>query len=1745
MAINLSIAPYFDDFDENKHYHKIVFKPGNSVQLRELTQSQTIIQDQIRKLGKFILSEGSRVSGAKIFLDHSTVAVKTEYTTDLIEDFENYLNLYVTGSVSKIVGKITKLNTTNGTIFVKPVSTSLYKTFEDGETLYIFPTKELALQSILDEGFFDSVYTTTVANGSIVQINTVTGNVYTQKLNSATPLNVQVGDQLTSNVLSNYYSVISISKDNIITVNKPLEKEIKLGDTLTVTKKSSKSVLEVGVTDGVFFNHGYFVKCPEQSFIPDENTQYPTCSVGFRYNETLKDYVDDTSLLDPAVKSTNYTAPGADRYVVLLEMTQKYISDTGELDLVADEKFIELIRLNQGKPVLINERSTLGELRHTLARQLFDHAGHFIIDPFKIQFSETELKNANTANLTIQISPGRAYFNGYEFELRVPNYLKASKPLSYEQRSNSAISMQQGSSLKVNSISGTLGVSNVSIVGLYKSTNTSQSNLIGTAEAKSYQCSGNNQYDLFLTNIKITKANCSIANVVSVANSPSSPIFKANSILLNGRSWVQDQQQGSYIFTMPGVVNNYNPGLSVVSLTVKTVPANAYISGTTIIADAKPGYKYLATGNVATQKAQIIYDVTALDNNGVYKKADKIPLTKLTTTANTTTSKLALTGTSYTGNVKVTAHYVIYNVQPRQKVDIDANCIVTVTDCNCACLWYSDIDRVYGVWEISANTFKGEWKPYTAYKVGDVVSRSYNVKIQDSEKQLYRCTANVANFTNFEPENLDNWVYGANVWFSLWEKETQAKDYKISNGQTATLYDHGRLYINSPGKVFYVGFSYMQHSAGDYISYNSYSTANVNSNLIYNDPNQGTFDLQNSLDFRPRRNDLIGCQCCLCKTDPLSANNKITNANTIIAPSLPNANIAGLGQIVYSGNFWLPRIDIVILNANKKFKLIEGVAKENPIPPKVPDGAMRIATIYYKAGVSSIKDIKIVYDTHRRYTMDDIGKLDKRISRVEYYNSLTLSEQSTLNKSKSDSLLSQRLSSGFLADSFEDYSIVDAANPEFDCLIDINDQCAKPAIQYNRIELSHDSDSSTQAIKNKLYYLPYIVNDTDAIVTKNEFFTGETNLNTFSSVNLNGFLTLFPSVDNWVDTVTKPDINIISGTVADTLTFKPKTTEETLIQNFKDSSTRKSKENEKNTVQSVVEQVSSKSTQTLTDLQENVIPFARSIPIQLKATGMVPYQKIYVYINDVMVNSYCIAGTNPLGEIVKLEIIEGGSDYSPTNTSIGFIGTNTSIAQANVAIVDGKVVGVDLSNRGKGYLKTTTTEIIGIGSGAKVVPYFNSMYGADLYTNNLGDITITLDLPNDEFLKFSSGELTITVCDHPTAIKYSKCKASAKFTSKGDIKTITKQNTITLVADAKLGTVNQTKFNTIPTYSEQTLPVKTDFVYIPVVSGNTVYSLTSKDVTIANLSSTITSSIYKIFKQDNSALTQKVSTTTPSTILSSSVLISDVKFDSSAYLTFNSNSSITIAKDTSNTSFYSMVYKTQIQLPDYVVFKTPIKLTVLDSNIDVTVSDIAYNLDANTKNVIFETNFNKSVNFSSLENVSKTVYFDVDYGIQCDVDTKNLQLYFDGLTKNLVTGNTEIVPISTNTNLGIVANNAVKSIEASKSNNPVINQLATSQNTFSPIHIEIYNKYVTSGLKIISDEQLTALSTYEYFAKLLNFFDRSDATKDTFNFLFETLRYEMENDHVSYRPDTRDTLIPIKNRIYELGTKVLQSKSTK
>ena len=140
----------------------------------------------------------------------------------------------------------------------------------------------------------------------------------------------------------------------------------------------------VSIDTGVFFVGGFFVFNNSNTIVFDTSTNAPSGRVGLLIVESTKDSDDDTSLLDPASGSYNYAAPGATRYKVELSLKAKDITAADPVQQLADENFIQLLKVVDGKKNEEVKYPMYGELGKTLARRTHDESGDYTITPFNL-----------------------------------------------------------------------------------------------------------------------------------------------------------------------------------------------------------------------------------------------------------------------------------------------------------------------------------------------------------------------------------------------------------------------------------------------------------------------------------------------------------------------------------------------------------------------------------------------------------------------------------------------------------------------------------------------------------------------------------------------------------------------------------------------------------------------------------------------------------------------------------------------------------------------------------------------------------------------------------------------------------------------------------------------------------------------------------------------------------------------------------------------------------------------------------------------------------------------------------------------------------------------------------------------------------------------------------------------------------------------------------------------------------------
>lgn len=416
---NLNIAPYYDDFNEDKNYYRVLFKPGKNVQARELTTLQSILQNQIEKFGKHFFKDGSMVIPGNIGYDDKFDCVEIE-SIHLGIPVGDYLNELVgkviRGEKSRVKAKIqavlsdSESERNNNTLYIKYKSSSqsnfVSKTFEDGENL-------------------------------IIQ------------------------DDVT-------YSVGTIRANNTFAT--------------TISNNSTSTGSAVKISEGVYFIRGFFLTIAKQTLILDQYSNKPSYRVGLLVKETFaaasNEFID---LLDNSQGFYNFAAPGADRLLLETELFKKPLDDYDDVNFVQllkiENGIIDSVVKNTDYNILLKElaRRTYDESGDyyvnpfdvDVKESLNNYLGNNGI------YEQGQLtKNGNTPSdslACIAIGPGKAYVRGYEIENTSNTIIDFDKARDTDTAVNQNIQFNFGKQIQLNNVNGyiPIGFTTSSYIQLY------------------------------------------------------------------------------------------------------------------------------------------------------------------------------------------------------------------------------------------------------------------------------------------------------------------------------------------------------------------------------------------------------------------------------------------------------------------------------------------------------------------------------------------------------------------------------------------------------------------------------------------------------------------------------------------------------------------------------------------------------------------------------------------------------------------------------------------------------------------------------------------------------------------------------------------------------------------------------------------------------------------------------------------------------------------------------------------------------------------------------------------------------------------------------------------------------------------------------------------------------------------------------------------------------------------------------
>ena len=189
---------------------------------------------------------------------------------------------------------------------------------------------------------------------------------------------------------------------------------------------------------------------------------------------------------------------------------------------------------------------------------------------------------------------------------------------------------------------------------------------------------------------------------------------------------------------------------------------------------------------------------------------------------------------------------------------------------------------------------------------------------------------------------------------------------------------------------------------------------------------------------------------------------------------------------------------------------------------------MLLATLFLPAFTFSPKDVEIERQRHQRFTMKDIGKIERRLQHVEYYTSLNLLERSAKDLEVTDAAGLNRFKSGFIVDNFAGHRTGDVANTDYKCSIDPENNELRPKHKMQNIGLSEQNTTDTQRASSHyqktgdIVTLPY----TEEVLTEQLVATRVERITPLLLSSWQGTIELDPFGDDWFETEVRPTIVI-------------------------------------------------------------------------------------------------------------------------------------------------------------------------------------------------------------------------------------------------------------------------------------------------------------------------------------------------------------------------------------------------------------------------------------------------------------------------------------------------------------------------------------------------------------------------------------------------------------------------------------------
>jgi hypothetical protein len=1064
LETNFNAAPYFDDYSANSNYYRVLYKPGVAVQARELTQSQTILQDQIDKFGRHIFKEGSVVEGCTLAFDDGYAYVKvTDTATNgfviSVGDFVGDKLVSAANLQAVIVNAIAGLETNDpnlNTFYVKYLNSTNYangaqqRTFDPDEVLEIRTPDDVQVAELA------------VANAAYSPI----GTGYAVSISEGTVFNkgffITVQPQ-----------TIVVSKYD----NSPEDLTVGfITDETIATSDSDPSLFDNALGSPNFNAPGAnrLKLFPRLATRPIDTSNSAANTSNFFSVVDFNGGKPVVKLVDP-----QYAKIGNEMARRTFEESGNYIVDPFELSVASNTTNSNNLVLEVGR-------------------------GLGYVQGYRVEYADTNRANIRKGTDTL-------YFPNQIVTANYGNYVIVNELAGvFDINTLDDVGLYATAATKLTA-------------GDYTPTGSAPANLIGTAKVRGLEYDSgipgtpSCTYRMYLFDINITAGNFSFADVRSVyATDSASVAGYADAVLVSGSAVLRETATPDVVFSLGrSAIQTVNTtatsffyrtkgtrtfqangtavltpaashpgGLDTIALTGSLSEANelrfvvvantaANAVNVTAVSVSVNTSSPNVTGNAVFTSNFEVGDYVSVGNSSVFN-------VRRVTSITNTTHMVVNANFSYANTTATVARHFPAGAPIPFTRDDSANVVVASDGSSATFNLGTNLASTF-VATIYYDAFRNQ-----AVQASKVINKNRFVKIQANTHPAGNqgpWSLGIADVTKIRA------VYQGTSYATT--NQNLSRLFSLDSGQKGSYYGLAQLSIK-PGSGHTVGANdrllvELDHLTPDYsggigyFSVMSYpiddaNTANTTAILtqeipVFTSETGVSYDLRDSIDFRPYSNNTANSATLIANaTENPSANVVLfIDVDGAYSPS-PDKNF----NTAFS--YYLGRKDKIALSPEGVINTVEGAPAANPLSPRDLDGAMTLGVLtispYPSLSQADVRTyqrpeygVTIDLQQNRRYTMRDIGTIDKRMARLEYYTSLSLLESSAKTLIVKDDTGAERFKNGFIVDPFKGFTVSDTSSPEFKASIDIKLQEMAPTVNRTYVDLDLDTGASTGVVK--------------------------------------------------------------------------------------------------------------------------------------------------------------------------------------------------------------------------------------------------------------------------------------------------------------------------------------------------------------------------------------------------------------------------------------------------------------------------------------------------------------------------------------------------------------------------------------------------------------------------------------------------------------------------------------------------------